>query len=110
MARYIDAEELLNKRPFTVSGAKPSEYAEGFFDCVDEAKETINNAPSADVAEVVRCKDCKHYRRYGRTSLVYEGKNIKCGWCYLRAKTDEEHRMLPFDFCSYGERKDTESE
>ena len=52
MARYIDAEELLNKRPFTISGGKPSEYLEGFLDCVDEAKEAINNTPTADVAEV----------------------------------------------------------
>ena len=52
MARYIDAEELLNKRPFTISGGKPCEYLEGFLDCVDEAKEAINNTPTADVAEV----------------------------------------------------------
>ena len=64
--------------------------------------------PAADVEEVkCRCKDCKYYRSYGRTSLVFEGKNIQCGWCYLRARSDEERRMLPFDFCSYGERRDT---
>lgn len=45
----------------------------------------------------VSCKDCKHYQRYGRTSLG--------GWCMLRAKFDGEHRLLPDDFCSYGERK-----
>lgn len=62
----------------------------------------------ADFVEVkCRCEDCKHYKRYGRTSLVFEGKNIEAGWCYLRGKSDEEHRMLPFDFCSYGKRSDT---
>lgn len=53
-----------------------------------------------------RCSECKHYKRYGRTSLVFEGKNVQAGWCMLRASADEEHRMLPFDFCSYGEKNE----
>lgn len=60
----------------------------------------------ADFVEVVRCKNCKHYHSYGRTSLLVDGKNIKAGWCQRRMRYDEEHRMLPTDFCSYGEPKD----
>lgn len=96
MARYIDAE-LLEAEVFT-----PHIYDINRDDLIA----LIAEQPTADVVEVkCRCKDCKHYQRFGRTSLVFEGKNIQCGWCYLRGKTDEEHRMLPFDFCSYGERK-----
>lgn len=58
-----------------------------------------------DVAAVVRCKDCRHYRNYGRTSLVEDGRNIAAGWCYRRIRYDEEFRTVPNDFCSYGERK-----
>lgn len=80
----------------------------------EETDMTINECShgfknKADFVEVkCRCADCKHYRRYGKTSLLFEGKNVQAGWCVLRAKFDEEHRMLPFDFCSYGERKDSE--
>lgn len=44
--------------------------------------------PAADVAPVVRCKDCKHYD--------IGGSCIICGFQSRR----------PDDFCSRGERKD----
>ena len=61
-----------------------------------------------NVVEIVRCKDCKHYRYYGKTSLPVNGKNTNAGWCMRRARASEEYRMLADDFCSYGERKDGE--
>lgn len=33
------------------------------------------------------------------------GKNIKAGWCYRRIRYDEEYRMPPDGFCSYGKRR-----
>ena len=71
-----------------------------------DAIDVIEDAPVADVAPVVRCKDCKHFKHYGKTSLLINGKNIKAGWCYRRARYNEEYRMTPEDFCSYGDRKD----
>lgn len=55
-----------------------------------------------DVAVVVRCKDCKHYRNYPN------------GLCYLHTEPKTNARgysgeavcVEPDDFCSYGERKD----
>lgn len=47
--------------------------------------------PTADVVEVVRCKDCKHFRfsdMYGECSQAHMGI------------------VRPDDFCSYGERED----
>ena len=50
-----------------------------------------------DVAEVVRCKDCKCY--------VPIGKNY--GKCTYRVR---EHLLNePSDYCSYGERKEQEN-
>ena len=57
--------------------------------------------PAADVAPVVRCKDCKHYRNYPN------------GLCYLHTEPKTNARgysgeavcVEPDDFCSYGERK-----
>lgn len=51
-----------------------------------DAMNVIHNMPSADAVEVVRCKDCKHYRDYG------------CQRAFVYPKPD--------DFCSYGERAD----
>ena len=70
------------------------------------AKEEIRYAPTVDAVVVVRCKDCKHFKDYGKTSLRIDGKNIKAGWCHRRAWYDEEYRMPPDGFCSYGERKE----
>ena len=54
----------------------------------------INNLPSADAVEVVRCKDCRFY-------FFVEGKNR--GECDERI--DSFRPFYPNDFCSYGERK-----
>lgn len=61
---------------------------------------------SSYVARVTRCKDCKHFKHYGKTSLLIDGEHIKAGWCYRRVRYNEEYRMPPDGFCSYGERKD----
>jgi len=48
-----------------------------------------------DVAAVVRCRECKHYK---------ERKEISMKCCYVHLLTP--HPMGEDDFCSYGERKD----
>lgn len=54
------------------------------------AAETIDQVPAADVAPVVRCKDCKYNRR--------SKKCLNPDSFFAVPKDD--------DFCSYGERKD----
>ncbi len=75
MSRLIDADKL-----------ERQEYwgNERCFDYVDA--EGIDNAPTVDAVEVVRCKDCKH---------EFGGSCIICGF----------QKRKPEDFCSYGERK-----
>ena len=51
-------------------------------------KHKIYDMPTADVVEVVRCRDCKHYA----------GKWF-CNICGIPSRR-------PNDFCSYGERKE----
>lgn len=72
---------------------------------LDEVSGVIDACPTVDAVPVVRCKGCKHYRDYGKTSLLINGKNVKAGWCKRRIRYDEECRMLPDDFCSYGEAR-----
>lgn len=52
----------------------------------------LKNAPAADVVEVVRCRDCKHRTEYGN-----------CGHPRQKGVLPSAY---PFDFCSYGERKE----
>lgn len=70
--------------------------------CIAEGKE-VNPVRPADVAPVVRCKDCKHLR-------VWNQKNI---YAFYPKTTIV---FLPFEqdtrtfFCSYGERKENDHE
>lgn len=57
------------------------------------AVETIDQVPAADVAPVVRCKDCKYYNR----GECYHPRHER----HLQSICQEDD-----DFCSYGERKD----
>ena len=59
---------------------------------LERAYAEIREMPAADVAEVVRCKDCKHRTESGN-----------CGH-------PRHYGILPsaypYDFCNYGERRD----
>lgn len=54
----------------------------------------IENAPTVDAVEVVRCKDCDWYREDGSICV-----NPKCGKSWYGCPVPPEH------FCSYGERR-----
>ena len=64
----------------------------------DSSKHTICDhfKHVADVVEVVRCKDCEHYKPQPK----YKNSETKycCRSAYVRVNAD--------DFCSYGERKE----
>lgn len=85
MSRLIDADKL-----------ERQEYwgNDRCFDYVDA--EDIDNAPTVDAVEVVRCKDCKHYD-LGVCLKIYSNGN---------AHPEAWQPRRPEDFCSYGERKD----
>lgn len=96
--KYIDADKLREAVEGTtwyhifngrlVEGAN-SQAHEPLYKASDIYKVLDN----ADVAEVVRCKDCKHSRNDEFEPL----------WCYVSETCDpvkEDH------FCGYGERRD----
>ena len=84
------------------SGNKKAIYREAIL----AVRSILHSAKAIDAVPVVRCRECKHFRHYGKTSLFINGKNIKAGWCQRRISYDEEYRMTADDFCSYGERKE----
>ena len=59
----------------------------------------VRNAPAVDAVEVVRCKNCMHYEngRCGHIMYIMDG--------YYRNTYEVKS---PDDFCSIGERLDTE--
>lgn len=59
-----------------------------------DAKRVLADIPAADVAQVVRCKNCKY--------LVNATVNSN-GFLICHVNDME---IAPGDFCSYGERKD----
>ena len=72
---------------------KSSDYVDG-----DQSiLEAIDIAPTVDAVEIVRCRDCKHYMPQ-KKSAHWENRANYCNRI-VTIKTQ------PYDFCSYGERK-----
>lgn len=95
MKEYIDRNALLKD----ICGNDPSHMEDYYFNA-------IANAPTADVVEVVRCKDCKYWeydkRSYDRgyhfgecTCPHWEGSSV---W--------DRHDTTIDDYCSQGKRKE----
>lgn len=65
----------------------------------EKAAQMLEKLPAADVAPVVRCKDCKHYNM-GVCLKIYSDGNIhSAAW----------QKRKPDDFCSYGERREAKT-
>lgn len=77
MKEYIEREAVLAE----------AEYDSNFALVVPVKK--VRSISAADVVEVVRCKDCKHFQ-----------KDLLFGKAYCDGR-----RIEPNDFCSCGERR-----
>lgn len=86
MTEYIDRE------------AANLALAEQGFDW-DKVKQALASVPAADVVPVVRCKDCKY--AYINSFSAASGVAL----CSSSTKV-----MQQDDFCSYGERKDGDTD
>ena len=56
--------------------------------------------PTADVVEVVRCRDCKHNEDNGcdcNRTITHISRNYVC--------EVNEYKYIGLEYCSYGERK-----
>jgi hypothetical protein len=90
MSDYIAREEAKNAINVEAEISTAAERA---------LEDAIDGIPAADVVEVTRCKDCKHYRVF-----------LKRDMCAKNAQVLDGHEVgltatNPDDFCSYGERK-----
>lgn len=99
--RYIDVDDLIGRMHFI-------EFADGQDRSLVYA--LIDMQPTADVVEVVRCKDCKH-RPIDKTGHNY-GQDLKFpdDVCPCQNFGDHWYSWMPDDdwFCPNGERKETD--
>lgn len=98
MAEYIKREALITK--FKKMELGEHGLVERLF--ADGVYAVIAAFPAADVAPVVRCKDCVHWDDDPDTYGTDCGPKGKC------MKSFET--MCADDFCSYGEKKDEVNE
>ena len=100
MAKYIEREAILDllKNKYQDMSAMPASYYKGF----QYALKTIERIkPAADVAPVVRCKECKHWKPSGSKAGNSFSDMEYIGGCEFANYCRRES-----DFCSYGERKE----
>ena len=103
MARLIDADALLDE---FLNRYTEREMEGNLVFAACEIKQDfadmLGNFPAVDAVEVVRCRDCKHYKPQ-KKSAHWENRANYCN----RVVTI---KVQPYDFCSYGERKDGDDE
>lgn len=106
MARYIDAEQFVEDLLKEMDAILNDDGKVIWSDhvCIGQDAQDIidlvNKQPTADVVEVVRCKDCIYYKE---SELLTPNK-----FCYrLMHPTEDRHIGYNFaddDFCSYGKK------
>ena len=92
MAEYIEREQVKDE---LLSWAVCIKHPEHLLK--EDALCVIDAIPAADVVPVVRCKDCK-YRSY----------DYDCVGNHLCEKRGNRYYCEDNDFCSYGERRDSD--
>lgn len=98
MPEYIERESLFKFLTGQMIRKQNGAFAKGFNKGIMVARAAVHNkeiTPSADVIEVVRCKNCKHF-------CPYEGEEHKGDCAEL---VGLESCVYEDDFCSYGERR-----
>ena len=86
MAEYIEREALMHRIKEIHCAECDSYHGVRCRACwVDDTLDYIDSEPAADVAPVVRCKDCKH--------------RFKDSWCEY---VDDDDNF----YCAYGEREE----
>ena len=87
MSRYIDAEWIRN----VYADFENYDNRNDWTTPIANVLAVIDDAPSIDI---VRCKECK----WAKANGTYQ-------WC---GRLDSTARITPDDFCSHGERKESE--
>ena len=95
MSRYIDADIL---RPLFQTWFESFDWGDGEVEkhTIATAIRTLDSMPTADVTQVVRCKDCRYLVEYDGK----EGKEYECSYDYTDVFDLE-------GFCHLGKREES---
>lgn len=94
--RLIDANEVLENLD-VIRGCGPTDWDDG----INAAIRLVENAPTIDAVQVIRCGECSHSRALDRTD-PYEDSYVEgCLWCML----GRGDGVMPDEYCDYGERR-----
>ena len=100
MDKYVNAERVKEK---CAESCKYVRVGNEEYLSVGDVCRIVDEMPSADVAEVVRCKDCRHWKFEECTKVrLYHNTEFGVGRVAVTYPTQEN------DFCSRAERKETE--
>lgn len=97
MAEYIERGALM-QFPIRHDHYDRKNGNKHFINGIETVLEYAENLPAADVAPVVRCKDCKWFADNN------DGEWFGC-WLFQTIQIIPEDAPKPEDFCSYGEPK-----
>lgn len=100
MPRYIEADKL-KARMFNYYGCVNADTSKSNYrgetlmnyEVADMIEDCIDNAPTADVVEVVRCGDCIYFKESEKPHNYY------CEWC------GKHLDVYGCDYCSRGIRR-----
>lgn len=95
MPEYIELEPLRDEILNDTDPAYDSDTINHFLNIVD-------SQPTADVVEVVRCKDCT----FGKVDAEFDSVMCFCRNAPWDNKYVDYFVMSPLDYCSYGKKKE----
>jgi hypothetical protein len=98
MPEYINREALM-RFPIRLNHYDKEHGNEHFVLGIESVLEYAESLPTADVAEVVRCKDCKHWLKDVAGCTDFVGR---CEWA--------NYMVGAAGFCVYGEKIDGKGE
>lgn len=85
------------KRRLIDANALEAEFAGPFVQTYKECREALHEAPTIDAVEVVRCKDCEHWKKYTDYSPII-------GTCKIAGYFVGER-----GYCVYGKRREPDA-
>lgn len=102
MSKYIDADAL--KMALYSIATADCGYSADALAGLTIAERAIDNVPTVDAVQVVRCRDCKHCREKDRSeAFVYCEDVVIC----TNDEVTADGWLPVFEnyFCAYGERR-----
>lgn len=102
MARYLIEEIEKAQNQLETNNAVMWEINRKYWKGLTMARAIINEQPTADVVEVVRCKDCRFASIDTEGSYYVICLNPDVPW----SRYKDEFSLPPNHYCSYGERKE----